>query len=440
MTRKRRKRDRERRGTSAPVAPHMATAATNSPGDVSRAAGVADLAVSAHRYTQLLLRWAGVLLMVVFVAVLWILRWRCAPGTWPTRHDVGLSVQLAAGGAMALVVSSLALSFARRSLSRGKQLAGKLCLAAVFLLVALVLALRVHEYRTLYLDGMSLWNPGTFIFDDADVYYVHAVKERLKQLYGGLEDRRANRPNVFSDEDQRQLRQVMTLRNCLIGWTEQEVGHWLDDTQLRRELIQVLAFQIHPIARRRDAAHARVEVEKGDLNRRRQWFAVLREYCRRQPSADQRRSAEELSEKLNTLGGSQWAYADAVVHDARDTTLVGERLNQINLSLSSMDAREAFVREYLDPMWDTPAAPGLNRKFPELRLPVSFPHARAWAASYALITTWHSVMLTGGAVALLWLLGKRGLKARGTPLASIAPFWHVTVALGIVVFVVLYCC
>ena len=84
----------------------------------------------------------------------------------------------------------------------------------------------------------------------------------------------------------------------------------------------------------------------------------------------------ELSEKLHRLGASQWAYADAVVHDARDTTLVGERLNQIKLSLSSMDTHKTFVREYLDPMWDTPAAQGLDGKFPGLRLPVSFPHAQ----------------------------------------------------------------
>jgi hypothetical protein len=440
MTRKRRKRSRERRDASAPAAPHMAAAASNSPDEVSREAGAADLAVSARRYTRLLPFRAGALVMVVLVAALWILRWRSAPGTWPTRHDAGLSVKLAAGGATALVFSSLAMSLARRSLSRGKRLATKLCLAAAILLVLLVLALRMHACRALYLDGMSPWNPRTSIFDDADVYYVSAVKARLKQLYGELEDRRANRPNVFSDQDQRRLRQVMTLQNCLVGWTEREVGHWLDDTQLRRGLMEVMAFQIHPTARRRDAVRDRVEVERGDLNRRRQWFAVLRDYCRRQPTADPGQRARELSEKLNRLGAGQWAYADAVVHDAGDATMVGERLNQINLSVSSMDAREAFVREYLDPMWDTPAAPGLNQKFPGLRLPVSFPHARAWAASYALLTLWHSVMLMGGAVTLLWLLGKRDLPERGAPLASIAPCWHGTVAMGIVVFVVLYCC
>jgi hypothetical protein len=351
-----------------------------------------------------------------------------------------LSVKLAAGGALALVVSSLAVYFARRSLNGGRPLTGRLCLAAALLLVVLALALRMREYRALYLDGLSLTNPRTFIFDDADLYYLHAVKERLKQLSRELEDRRNKRPNVFSDEDQRRLSLVTTLQNQMVGWTEQEVGHWLDDTQLRRGLIELMAFQIHPTADRRAAARDRMEIEKGDVHRRRQWFAVLRDYCRQQSPADEHQQAERLSETLRKLGASQWAYADAVIHDARDTTMLGERLNQINLSLSSMDAREAFVREYLDPLWDTPAAPGLNRALPGLRLPVSFPSARAWAASYALITLCHSAMLMLSALTLLWLLGRRGWPAYSTSLAAIAPFWHTTAMLGLIVFGILYCC
>ena len=194
---------------------------------------------------------ASLLLFLVLVAVLCILRWRSTPGTWPTRDAVGLSVNLAAGGALALVVSSFALSYARRLLNRRQQLTGTSCLVAALLLVVFALSLRMREYRALYLDGLLLTSPRTSIFDDADLYYLHAVKERLKQLSRELEDRHNNRPHVFSDEDQRRLSLVTTLQNQMIGWTEQEVGHWLDDTQLRRGLIELMAFQIHPTADRR---------------------------------------------------------------------------------------------------------------------------------------------------------------------------------------------
>jgi len=337
------------------------------------------------------------------------------------------------------MLSSLVVYVARRALSSGRLRTGRMCLVAALVLAAFVLALRIREYRALVSDGVSPWNLRTSVFDDADVYYLHAVKERLRQLARDLESRLANRPASFSDADHRRLSVVTALQASLVGWTELEVGHWLDDTQLRRDLIEVVAFQIHPTARRRDAARRRVEVEQGDMLRRRQCFLVLRDYCRRPPSGDPQQ-AEGLAEALRRLGAGQWAYADAVVGDVHDATMIGERLNQIELSLTSIDARGAFVREYLDPLWDAPAAPGLNRKFPGLRLPISLPQARAWTVSYALITGLHSVILLLAALTLLGPLLRRGLPAHDPPLASRARCWHATVAMGIVVFLCMYCC
>ncbi len=94
----------------------------------------------------------------------------------------------------------------------------------------------------------------------------------------------------------------------------------------------------------------------------------------------------EVREKLKRLGGSEWSFADAVLQDAVDSVMAGERLNQINMALSNIDDRATFVREFLDPLCGDPSPPGLNRQFPFLRLPVSFPQARAWVASYVLMT------------------------------------------------------
>ena len=67
-------------------------------------------------------------------------------------------------------------------------------------------------------------------------------------------------------------------------------------------------------------------------------------------SESSRELANQVREKLKRLGGGDWAFADAVLQDAVDSVMAGERLNQINMALSNMDARAAFVREFLDPL------------------------------------------------------------------------------------------
>ncbi len=153
----------------------------------------------------------------------------------------------------------------------------------------IALALRMEEYRTLHVNGISWWHARSAIFNDADVYYVHAVKVRLKQLFYALEDKRTNRPDIFSDADQQQLELVTTLQLSLVSWTEQEVGHWLDDTQQRRTVMEVMAYQVHPVAHQQVTIRDCLEMEKEELNRRRQWLAVLRDFCQRKLAEFQRR-------------------------------------------------------------------------------------------------------------------------------------------------------
>jgi heme/copper-type cytochrome/quinol oxidase subunit 3/cytochrome c5 len=390
---------------------------------------------------------------------------RSPAGSWPSHHDIGLPVRLAAVGVVALILSSLVLEWARRSGRQGQLLSARPALAVVLVLGAIALTLRMQEYRTLYVNGMSLWHARSTIFDDADAYYVRAVKERLKQVFDALEDQRTNRPDIFSNTDQQQLELITTLQLSMVGWTEQEVGHWLDDTQQRRTVMEVMAYQIHPVAHQRETIRSRVEMEKEEMNRRRQWLAVLRDFCQRQlamfqqrkesrppsgtasgddprkpdESGDSRKLVNEVRETLQRLGGGEWAFADAVLQDAVDRVMASERLNQINMAFSNMDARDTFVGEYLDPLCDDPRMPGLNRQFPFLRLPVSFPQARAWTANYALMTGLHSVLLLSGLVAVLWRLCRPGTSRSGRLPSPTRWFWHATVAMSLLIFIVVYC-
>jgi heme/copper-type cytochrome/quinol oxidase subunit 3 len=465
MKRKRRQPGRARNERAVPQAPRAPAVGHGSVQDTLPGSGASISSKSQDGVGGTVLVVAAVLLFAVCTVVGWILRWRSPPGTWPSSQDVGLSIGWAAVAAGTLVLSSFALEWARRLFRQRALTAARLSLAAVLMLGGMALMLRVQEHWALHTNGITLWRARNAVFNDADVYYVHAVKERLKQLYRQLDDKQTNRPDIFRDADRQQLELVATLQFSMVGWTEQEVGHWLDDPQQRRAVMEVMAYMIHPVARQRGSTRERVEMETEELNRRRQWLVVLRDFCQRKLAMFQRRKedrpptgtasndrvgvpdesessrelANQVREKLKRLGGGDWAFAHAVLQDAVDSVMAGERLNQISMALSNMDARAAFVREFLDPLCADPTAPGLNRRFSFLQLPVSFPQARGWVGGYALITLWHSLLLASGLVAVL----RRLCRSRASHSESLSSplrwFWHATVVMGLLIFVTLYC-
>ncbi|MHB8862669.1 MAG: hypothetical protein ACYC6N_09710 [Pirellulaceae bacterium] len=466
MKRKRHQQTPARNGTSVPPLRAPRVDNPDAPDESFGAPAVSHTEAYGHVGSMALVA-AALLLFVLCVVVGCIVRWRSPPGTWPAVHDIGLSFRLAAVAAVALTFSSCVLEWAGRLQRQGKFVRPQVGLAIVLMLGAVALGVRVQEYRTLHREGIRLWDARRALFNEADVYYVHAVKEQLKQRFEELENKRANRSDTFSSLDQQHFELVTTLQSSMVGWTEQEVGHWLDDTHQRRSLMNVMAYQIHPTARQRESMQDRVEMEKEDLSRRRQWLALLQDVCHerlaliRQRKEDESSSgtalselsgeggtskeskrsdelAKEVRERLQRLGAGDWAFADAVLQDAVDNVMAGERLNQIHMTLANMDARATFVREFLDPLWADPAAPGLNRQFPFLRLPVSFPQARAWTASFILMTGLHSVLLVSGFFALLWRLGRRRMIFPEKGPCPTRWVWHATAAMSLLIFVAFY--
>jgi len=71
-----------------PVVPTIATAPVDALPGVARTSFV----VPVLRYAVLVLLCVGMFLFIACLAIWGVFRWRCAPGTWPTPQDVGLSV------------------------------------------------------------------------------------------------------------------------------------------------------------------------------------------------------------------------------------------------------------------------------------------------------------------------------------------------------------
>lgn len=437
----------------------------------------------------------ALLIMAGFVGGYVVLRLRAGAAAWPSRQDVGLPIFFGIIGAALLMLSSLTLILAQRLIRSGKPWPVRVCLSGTIVLGAAAIAFRGFDYHVLTLQGMVPWRVRESTFDHADLYYVQAVRAKLKQHFLQLEGKRTDRPDLFTSEDQERLDLVQLLQTSMVSWTEQEIGHWLDDLEQRRSVMAIMAYQIHPLERDREAVKASVAVERKATSRSREWFSVMQEYCRRktaliealppperpsslgqadagsesgttkepvpgmsstdgevvppaaddppQPNGSPGPALQEACERLNQslrnqlaeLGAQEWAYAKAVIADTVDLAMTGERSTQIETRLANIDARVNFLAYQVDPVLEGPEERGLNAQHRWLQLPVSFPHARAWFGGYVRLTSIHVLLLTIAMLTLVLLTLTRMNRTRAGTLARVGLMWHAIVVAGVTLFV-----
>ena len=227
--------------------------------------------------TSLVCLIAVVIVFCGLIILLISMRWRT--DTWPTAGDVGVVPLIGSVGAGLLVAASVVAWLARKAARSGNRLLANICLLLALAGAICFVLLRSHEYRNFH--DLGIWQRSTDgpIHERADLDYVQAVRFRLADLFQELDDRRVNRPSEFSDEDAERLELVTDLQANMVNWTEQEVGHWAEDLQQRRAVMELVAYQIHPLARNQAAVTTSVQNQVRDLERQMQWFSILRDYC-----------------------------------------------------------------------------------------------------------------------------------------------------------------
>lgn len=389
------------------------------------------------------------------VFFLFSLRWQAL--AWPTPTEVGLA---ALQGAVAVGVLAVAGGLA--VLAERLERAGRPSWARVTLLLTLVLAglfvgLRIMEYRALRDRGV--WQRGrvSVIHDRCDPFYVQAVRRRLAEQFRELEEHRVNDPQQFAEQDRQRLELVTTLQNSMVAWTEEEVAHWLDELPRRRGVMLLLAYHVYPRADVEAEARSIAEEELRDLDRRKQWFVLLEDYCQQRvqwlnpPDAAGNSTQEpvtteqmqELDRKLQAdlerLGLAEWPYGVAVVADMSNPALARERLNQIRSRIDAIDARRRFHEELLDPLWeDDPRSEGLNLAHPWLRLPVWLPGGNAWMGGFFALTGSHLALVVVLTLVSLPVLILRRRWARPALWNGLRWWWLTAAVFGAVLFPLFY--
>ncbi len=100
---------------------------------------------------------------------------------WPTPSEVHLHEPTGAFNTFVLICSSVTIVLALEAARRSQSAAAKGWLLLTLVLGSVFLIVKAFEYRAKFAHGIYPWRPRSKIYEKADIYYVAAVRTRLKE-------------------------------------------------------------------------------------------------------------------------------------------------------------------------------------------------------------------------------------------------------------------
>ncbi len=415
---------------------------------------------------------AGVLLFFGTLIVGYVVVWLGADeGAWPTLDELPVSWTANSVTTLLLVLASGALVLATRASREGRWQAVRSWLIGVVLLGSMGMGIRIHDYGRMAASIAVPWKLHSMLFDHPNLYYLQAVRYRLAQHSDLLESRRLDHPDQFDDADAQNLDLVQQLQTGMATWTERQVAQWLVKTNQRRQLMQLLAYQIYPLARLSSEAEDTAIHENQTLVRNRRWLLLLRNYCqvkskqfrdngasdKPNESANDAETAGESSEtskamiqqelaRLSKALAATQAGLDtesrrtiaSVMSRTNDKRSAQNQVTELDSRLGQIDQRLAFVRRFIDPKQAALSGRGLNALYRWLQLPVYIPGGKAWFAAYDLLFGLHCLLVLALLLAVGAVCFRSVDRLRNVGLASLGLLWHTLVLVNVVITSVLF--
>ncbi len=117
---------------------------------------------------------------------------------WPAPADVHLHEPTGAFNTFVLICSSVTIVLALESARRNQSAAARGWLLLTFLLGSLFLSVKGFEYNAKFSHGIYPRKPRSRIYENADIYYVSAVRDRLQDIEVALQT--IEEPTAEDDE------------------------------------------------------------------------------------------------------------------------------------------------------------------------------------------------------------------------------------------------
>ena len=111
-----------------------------------------------------------------------VLRFGVPTGSWPAPHDVHLKEVIGGLNTTVLLFSSATIVFALEFARQDKAERAKMFMGITLLLGLAFLGIKMYEYNSKFSHGIFPNKPHSLIYEKPDLYYLQAVKLRVREL------------------------------------------------------------------------------------------------------------------------------------------------------------------------------------------------------------------------------------------------------------------
>jgi cytochrome c oxidase subunit 3 len=425
-----------------------------------------------------------------------VLRFGAPAGTWPRPHDVHLLEWVGGINTTVLIFSSVTIVLALEAARANKPALAKVAWIATFLLGSSFLGVKVFEYGSKFDHGIYPQRPRGRLYDNADIYYVAAVRDRFATIVTGYITDEA-RFTTFSNERKaltdergaaaaerrreidarvreidRELRSITNLEerkkqkeiaeplfNGLARWTEQSAAKSTDPVR-RQAAMEILAHQVYPIhSDHRMAKLVHQFLDEEALERQRERGTLLEQ------QAGLQKELEQLKASTGAAGGPQAATQQAPSQPAPAAQPAAATTTQpaaqpaaapaqpANVPASSAGA-EAVIKadqlkvvadrlKFLDDREQALATvssmhDGLNEAYDWIKLPMKIPSGSMWASTYFLLTGFHALHVLVGLIVFACYMFSTLDRRKCNAIENTGLYWHFVDLVWIFLFPLLY--
>lgn len=387
-----------------------------------------------------------------------VLRFGAPAGTWPAPEDVHVVEWMGGLNTAVLIFSSVSIVLALEAARSNNASMAKTWLAVTLGLGTVFLGVKAVEYNSKFKHGIYPQKPHSLIYEKSDIYYVQAVRERLKQLYTDLDAKRAE--GQLSETEQERLDLVVELQQNLVRWTENAAAK-TDNEIVRQGAMTTMSYFIYPLTRDEVFVEALLAEEERDRAKERTRLGEQKDFLEAKLALMEQQAAtaaagdaaacqepaEDLEQKLESL--NEAARSEHVQDPAKDIdwiSIIDETPNKLTLSnmLAAVDGRLVDIdgrAKLLDKLVELPEkghGHGLNEEYHWLMLPMTIPSGNMWASTYFLMTGFHAIHVLVGLIIFGIAMTMKLDKSKANFLENTGLYWHFVDLVWIFLFPLLY--
>lgn len=377
-----------------------------------------------------------------------VLRAGLPTGVWPKNEWVHVDWVLGLVNTLVLTVSSVTAWQAARLSSKGQFGKARMALLVTLVLGGLFLLVKGYEYKS-KIDLGILPRPGLRqIHDQADIYYLAAVKQTVDQKFAAEQSARratdkASTADLSSEatEDDTGNSSLGRIRSGLVLWTENQLAS-LDDPAEQQQTLDLFAQQIYAIDGNPLAGQKNV-IESDQVS---SLMSTLSELNTNYESQNQRLT--ELNAQINDVTAERREISQRPDpksdEDKEELQQVTAKLGELNKQTAELTQTVSQTRQQIIPLErrlefleQGVVEQGVNYHPDKHRLPIVIPGGGTWQNMYYLLTGMHALHVIGGLLVFALFLIPALTRATSA-LHNAVLYWHFVDVVWIIVFVVIY--